>query len=360
MRTVLLVPLVATLAGCVNSPDHRVTQISIPVAYAHADAVAASDNFPPAVALEGWWRVFGDGQLDSLIIEAAMSNHDMLVAQSRALEARAWREISRSGLFPQVGGAADHVRRRDSENTLIGRQLAASGQPAENDLFALGLEMSWEVDLFGGNRRALEAAHAEWEASIEAHRAVLVTVLAEVGLAYFDLRGAQKQISVARDNLRAQEQTLALTRDRLRAGLATELDTARAEAQVANTRAQIPPLEELRERSVHRLGVLLGKPPRVLAAQLAAATPLPAVPRRVPIGLPSDLLRPRPDILRAERHVAVASAQIRGAIADLFPRFYLTGAAGLQSFETGDLFKSGSRFWSLGPGVRWPLFTAGR
>jgi len=220
--------------------------------------------------------------------------------------------------------------------------------------------MSWEIDAFGGTRRAVEAAQADLESSVESNRDVLVTVLAEVGLSYLDLRGAQKQMAVARDNLRAQEQTLVLTRDRFQAGLASELDTARAEAQVASTRAQIPPLEETQQRAIHRLGVLLGKPPGELEPQLVVAEPIPSATPRVPVGLPSDLLRQRPDIRRAERQLAAATARIGVATADLFPKFYLTAATGLQSVEASDFFDGGSRFWSLGPSVRWPTFNAGR
>ena len=153
---------------------------------------------------------------------------------------------------------------------------------------------------------------------------------------------------------------MALTRDRFKAGLASELDTARAEAQAANTASLIPLLEQDIQRSIHRLSILIGKEPAELESQLVAVAPIPRGVPGIPVGLPSDLLRRRPDVRQAEREVAAATARIGVATADLFPRFFLTGAAGLQSLNASDFFDAGSRFWSIGPSVRWPIFTAGR
>jgi NodT family efflux transporter outer membrane factor (OMF) lipoprotein len=185
-------------------------------------------------------------------------------------------------------------------------------------------------------------------------------VLAEVGLGYLDVRGLQRQLAVARDNLRTQEDTLALSRDRFQAGLASDLDAARAEAQVAFTKGQIPLLEQALQRAIYRISILLGKAPAELSARLEKVAPIPVGAPGVPVGLPSDLLRRRPDIRRAERELAAATANIGVATAELFPRFYLTGAAGLQSVEASDFFDGGSRFWSLGPTFRWPIFAGGR
>jgi NodT family efflux transporter outer membrane factor (OMF) lipoprotein len=359
MKTPFAVLLSGVLAGCAVGPDYHAPHADLPSGYSYAAPTrVAGTNAPPELAT--WWIVFNDEQLNALISEAASSNLDIRVAQSRVREAKALRGITRSGLYPQIGANADYSRSRLSENTLAGRQLTASGQSLENDFFAAGLDMTWEIDVFGGTRRAVEAAQAEVEASIESGRGVLVSVLAEVGLSYLDLRGAQKELAVTRENLRLQERTLALTRVRFRSGLASDLDVARAEAQAGNTRAQIPPLEEAEQRAIHRLGVLLGRQPTDLQSQLATAAPIPSLPPRVPVGLPSDLLRQRPDIRRAEREVAAATARTGAATADLFPKFYLTGAAGLQSVEAGDFMSGGSRFWSLGPSIRWPIFTAGR
>ena len=359
MKNIFVLLAGGILAGCAAGPNYHAPQNTMPSAYSHsADASTTATNAPQQLA--EWWKVFNDEQLNTLVSEAALSNLDVRVAQSRVREAKALRGVTRSSLFPQVGAGADYSRSRQSEHTFIGKQLGASGQSLENDSLGGGLDMSWEIDVFGGTRRGVEAAQADLEASVESKRGVLVAVMAEVGLSYLDLRGAQKQLVVARENLDLQKKTLALTKDRFKAGLASELDAARAEAQVAQTRAQIPLLEQAEQRTIHRLGVLLGKQPDELEKQLIAAAPIPSAPPRVPIGLPSDLLRQRPDIRRAERQLVAATARIGVATADLFPKFYLTGAAGLQSIEASDFFSGGSRFWSLGPSIRWPIFTAGR
>jgi NodT family efflux transporter outer membrane factor (OMF) lipoprotein len=346
-------------AGCAVGPNYHAPQTAMPAAFSpSSDASIAATN--PALTLAEWWTVFNDEQLNALIREAASSNLDIRVAQSRILEAKALRGITRSSLFPQVNAGGDYSRSRFSEHSLAGQQLLESGQPLENNSFSTGMDMNWEIDVFGGRRRALEAAQADVEATVESSRAVRVSILAETGLSYFDLRGAQKELVVTRENLRLQQRTLALTKDRVHAGLANELDAVRAEAQVENTRALIPLLEEKEQRAIHRLGVLLGRQPAELETQLTAVSPIPDTPPRVPVGLPSDLLRQRPDIRQAERQLAAANARIGVATADLFPKFYLTGAAGLQSIDASDFFDGGSRFWSLGPSMNWPIFTAGR
>lgn len=345
------------LAGCAVGPNYKTPQVSMPAAYDETIATAANQ---PAEDLAHWWRLFHDPQLDALINQAAGANHDVRLAEARVREARAQAGVARSALFPTLEATGDYSRQRVSKNTPNGLLAHAAGQSLEQNLYDSGFDMSWELDIFGGNRRGLEAARADLGATVESSHDVLITVLADVGLNYLDLRGSQKQLAVARDNLRLQEQTLALTRDQFQAGLASELDTARAEAQAAETRSQIPLLEQDIQRSIHRLGILIGKAPQELESQLIDAAPIPPATPAIPIGLPSDLLRRRPDIRQAERETAASTARIGVATADLFPKFSLTGAAGLQSVDTGDFFTAGSRFWSVGPSMRWPIFTAGR
>jgi NodT family efflux transporter outer membrane factor (OMF) lipoprotein len=349
--------IAVVLSGCKVGPDYRQPQVAVPAAY-HEGTSAATNQLPQDLAK--WWRIFHDQELDTLIEEATVANHDVRIAEARVREVRAQAGVTRSALFPSVNANGDYSRLRLSEHTPDAFVAQAAGQSLEQNLFSAGFDMNWELDIFGGNRRALEAANANVGASEEARRGVLISVIAEVGLNYLDLRGLQKQLSVARDNLSLQEQTLALTRDRFRAGLANELDTARAEAQAEDTRSQVPLLEQDIQRSIHRLSVLIGKEPAELESQLAKAEPIPPAVPGIPVGLPSDLLRRRPDIRQAEREVAAATAQVGVATADLFPRFYLTGAAGLESINASDFFTAGSRFWQIGPSMRWPVFSAGR
>jgi outer membrane protein, multidrug efflux system len=356
-RSLGLASLAALLGGCAVGPNYQPPKVSVPATYSQALPVVT--NHAPE-SLARWWRLFHDRQLDALIDEAVVSNLDLRLAQARLTEARAQQGVARSALFPSLEANGDYTRARLSKNTPTGFLARAAGQPLEQNLFDSGFDMNWELDIFGGNRRALQAAKADLGATEEAHRATRITVLADVGLNYLDLRGLQKQLTVARDNLQLQEQTLALTQDRFQAGLANDLDTARAEAQVAETRSQIPLLEQDIQRSIHRLSILLGKQPVELESQLVAPKAVPAAVPSIPPGLPSDLLRQRPDIRQAEREVAAATARVGVATADLFPRFFLTGAGGLQSLNASDFFDAGSRFWSIGPSIKWPVFTAGR
>jgi NodT family efflux transporter outer membrane factor (OMF) lipoprotein len=353
---IIFAATVALTGGCAVGPDYHPPNVSVPPAY--PENIAAT-NAVPAAATQ-WWQLFHDPQLDALIAEAAAANNDVRLAEARVREARAEAGVARSALFPSVDANGDYARERVSKNTPNGFVARAAGQPFEQNLFDAGFDMNWEIDVFGGNRRALEAAKADLGATEESSRAVLITVLGDVGLNYLDLRGLQKQLAVARDNLQLQEQTVALTRDQFQSGLASELDTSRAEAQAADTRSQIPLLEQDIQRSIHRLSVLIGKDPAELESQLAPPAAIPAAVPEIPIGLPSDLLRRRPDIREAEQQLHAATARVGVATADLFPRFFLTGAAGLESINASDFFDAGSRMWSIGPSLRWPIFTAGK
>ncbi len=354
--------LAMVVTGCKVGPDYQTPKAAVPNSYTSLGTAALTNdtNNVPTDALTRWWTLFKDPLLDSLMVEATAANHDLRLAQARVREARALRGSVRSSLFPQVDAAGAYQRSRTSGNTYQGDLLEAAGAGLTQDNFVAGLDLNWEFDVFGGNRRGVEAAQANLEAAEDSANGTLISVLAEVGLGYLDLRGLQKQLSVARENLRAQQQTLALTQDRMQAGLSGELDSARAESHVAATAAFIPPLEQGILRAQHRLAVLLGKAPGELASQLGPESPIPSAARAVPVGLPSELLRRRPDVRRAERELAAATARIGVATAELFPKFYLTGAAGVQSIEAEDFLESGSRFWSLGPSLRWPIFSAGR
>lgn len=347
-------------AGCVVGPDAPPRPgVDASEAFRNAMPVAAASGATNDIAR--WWTVFGDPQLDLMIRRAAVGGHDLRLAEARLREARALRGGVRAGLFPAVDASGSFSRSRISGNSVTGTGLGAFGVPLENDTQAAGFDLSWELDVFGGTRRRVEAASGDVAAAVEARNAARVSLLAEVGLNYAELRGLQGQVAVLRGMLRTHEDTASIARDRLRAGVGSELDVARATAQAERTRAGIPPLEEAVQRVIHRLSVLTGSEPGALAAELEPVRELAVVTAPgVPLGLPSELLRRRPDVRRAERELAAATARIGVATAELFPRFFLTGAAGLQSVEAGDLLDGGSRFWSLGPTLRWPVFAAGR
>jgi NodT family efflux transporter outer membrane factor (OMF) lipoprotein len=214
--------------------------------------------------------------------------------------------------------------------------------------------------VFGGVRRGIEASEADLAAEVENRRDVLVTLTSEVALNYIDLRGLQQQIAISLENLKAQEYSADLTRRRFRGGLVSALDVANAEAQVATTQSQIPLLQASAQRAIFSLGFLLGREPGALLEELSSDRPLPPIPQEVPVGLPSDLLRRRPDVRRAEAQLHAATARVGVATAELFPRFSLTGAVGLQGNQPKSLLNASNNFWSIGPGVSWPIFDAGR
>jgi NodT family efflux transporter outer membrane factor (OMF) lipoprotein len=355
--------LVLLAGGCTVGPNYRQPNLPpLPSAWKEAQTSGVDTR---SAELARWWTAFNDPLLNSLVERAVRSNLDLRLVEARIREARASRAVTAAGAWPTVDVSGSYTRTRTSENALL---LPSQGGPLpqfpgidlERDLFKTGFDATWEIDLFGGVRRSVEAADANFDAAVESRRDALVTLLGDVAKNYIDLRGFQHRLAVAQTNLKSQQESLELTKVRFQAGLASDFDVARAEAQVNTTAAQIPTLESSLKQAAHRLDLLLGLEPGALWAELSNEAPIPALPPEVLVGLPSELLRRRPDIRRAERQLAAATAQIGTATADLFPRFSLTGSGGLQSFSASDWFTSGSRFWSVGPTVRWPIFDASR
>lgn len=399
----LVLAVLASLAGCTVGPNYKRPQVTLAAHYgeleSHAPgaAVTAGTITTNTPAPEEWWRLFQDPLLDKLIATAARQNYGLQVAAARIRQARALRGIAAAELFPQVAGSAGYNRARGSENvelplggggsggsggtgTTPAPRLSAatvganSGLPenqlnpfgkgglpgATTELYQAGFDANWELDLFGGTRRRVEAARADWQAAIEERREVLVSLCAEVARDYLQLRGTQRRLEVARRNIAAQQDVLELTRSLRQAGLADDLDAARAATQLALTRAAVPPLEARIRLSIHALSTLLAREPEELSAELTATRPLPVAPPEVPVGLPSELLEQRPDVRRAERELAAATARIGQATADVFPKFTLTGSAGVDATSLDDLFKWPSRYYSVSPTAVWPIFDAGR
>ncbi|HCC54544.1 MAG TPA: hypothetical protein DEQ20_06415 [Desulfobulbaceae bacterium] len=301
-----------------------------------------------------WWTLFNDPRLDSLIQRAIAANPDLKIAKARIIQARAQYRLTTAAAAPTMGVSGAYTNSRLSENT------GSSNAGTSQDLFQTGFDAGWEIDIFGGARRAAEAAEARLTAAGENSTEVLVSLEAEVARNYLELRGSQQRLATARQNLAGQEKTLELDRGRREIGIGNELEVAQAESQLAVTNAQLPPLENSIGQSIYRLSLLLGLSPLSLSEELLAVTPLPTLPAQLPATLPSELLRRRPDIRRAERQLAAATADIGVATAELSPRFSLTGLTGLQSTNLSDLLSTGSRYWTVGPTVRWPLFDGGR
>lgn len=352
------------VAGCTVGPDRKTPPSPVKAdsfaSLAGADVdVAAPELRPVATApatMAAWWTVFRDPVLDSLVARAVAGNQDLRIAAARVREARALRGIEAAARLPTLDANGGATRRRESETT--GRGFPAPSDP--QNLFEVGLDASWEIDVFGGVRRAVEAADATLAAAEEARRDTLVTLAAEVARNYVELRGFQQRIDLNGRTVQAQLETLELTKSLSLAGISSQLQVEQAAAQLASRQSQRPPLRVGERAAAYRLGVLLGQEPGSLLAELSPTAAIPSPPAELPVGLPSDLLRRRPDIRRAEQDIAAATARIGVATADLFPRFSLTGSFGFQSGELDALPDMNSRFWSIGPAVRWNLFDAGR
>jgi outer membrane protein, multidrug efflux system len=368
-RTILKIYAVtATLflfpAGCTVGPNYQRPDMTVPAAWQEAQQSGVDTQ---AAQLAQWWKEFNDPLLDSLVERAVKSNLDLRIAEARVREERASLAATASGLWPTVDVSGSYSRSLSSKNALVfgggqsgGGAAFTGGVTLEHDLFQTGFDAGWEIDIFGGTRRQIEAAEATLQASIEDQRSVLVTLLGDVAKNYIDLRGLQRQLVVAQQNLAAQQDTLGLTKVRFDAGLASDFEVAQAEGQVGSTAAQIPTLQSSLKQAAYRVDILLGTRPGSTWNELAKDAPIPALPPKAQVGLPADLLRRRPDIRQAERQLAAATAQVGAATADLYPKFSLTGNIGLQSISASDWFSAQSRFWSIGPTITWPVFDAGK
>lgn len=344
-RPLLALLLLLAAGGCKVGPDYRPQQPQLPRAWA---GPAVNPAEAAAQELARWWLVFKDPTLTSLVDRAVRSNLGLKQAESRIRQARAIRRITASGLGPSLAGVGAFSRSR------------ASGSGAVGNQFQAGLDASWEIDIFGGTRREVEAADADVLASIEDRHAVLVSLTAEIALAYLDLRADQQRIVIAQQNLASQRKSGEVTRKRFRGGLVSGLDVANAEAQEASTASQIPTLKTSARQAIYSLSVLLGQAPAALEPELAPVAQIPAAPPQAPTGVPADLLRRRPDIRQAEARIHAATARIGAATADLLPKFTLSGMIGYQSNRWGTLNDWPNRFWSFGPGIDWQLFDSGR
>jgi len=349
----LAAALLVGVQGCAVGPDYRTPALTMPDAWGQRGQPGVTSTTPD---LQGWWRQFRDPVLDMLIDRAIARNLDLRVAIANVREARAFRGVAGADQFPSVNASGLYSRVRDSQNV---RPLPP-GFDSEHHLFLVGLDASWELDVWGRIRRSVEAADATLEASEDNRRDVLVIVLAEVARNFVELRTAQQRLLIAEENIKTQQDVLDLTQVRFNAGLATHVDVSQGRALLATTQAQVPALQATRDQAIHRLAVLVGDAPANLLQQLRPIDHIPSAPPSVPIGLPSDLVRRRPDVRRVERELAAATAQIGVATADLFPRFSLTGTLGVAAIDAGKVFTGASRFSSIGPQMIWPIFAGGR
>lgn len=352
----------ALLAGCTVGPNYHAPAISTPERYAETQ----DSSGPSDAEMAGWWSGFGDPQLSELVNRALAQNLDVEMAAARIREARAREVVAGAAGSPKVDAEGSVARQRISENAIPvppgsgGGGGGTFGLPgSEFTTFRVGFDASWELDLFGKTRRSVEAAQARTGAAIWNRRDLQVTIAAEVVSTYLNLRTLQQRIANAEAELARQQRFEQLVAARARGGLVTGQDLAQQSSERSAAAAAIPALKAETEGQIHALGVLTGETPEALIGQLAQPRALPSPPA-IPAGLPSDLLRRRPDIRAAERELAASTADIGVAVADLYPRFSLTAAPALVSTALASLLEWGSRAFTLSAAVDWPILNGGR
>lgn len=338
-------------------PDYTAPVIETPDAW--TEKISQQVSKGSHASLQTWWSIFDDPMLDELIERARRNNIDLKIAVSRVRESRALLKIAHGGKLPLAHANGVVQRTEPSENGILAPIEPLDGTSSYS-LFQLGLDASWEIDVFGRVRRTIESAGAGYQASIEDYRDVMVTLFAEVALAYIDIRTAQQQIVITKKNTEEQRKSMMLAQDRYETGLSSKLDVAQARANLASTQAKIPQLQISLTLALNRLAVLLGRDAGSLQAELQEVKSIPKTDKIIDVGIPADVLRQRPDIRGAERLLAAQTAQIGVATAALYPRFSLDGSFALQSRSLDKLFKSSSATWLLGAPMQWNIFSGGQ
>jgi outer membrane protein, multidrug efflux system len=352
-RRLLPAALLLLLQGCMVGPDYVAPETEMPDLWSQE----LSEGLVEGKAdLRTWWTNLDDPMLDRLIQRATVGNLDAKAAVARIRQARGQLGVATGELAPEIDAQGQIQRSRVSNNV----SGVAPPQRRTDTFYTFGLDSTWEIDLWGRIRRNIESADASIGASIEDFRDVLVVLYSDIAQNYVEARTQQARIVSALNNVQTQQGALQLTVNRNRAGLAPDLDVQQARLNLATTQAFVPGLRTALAQATNRLAVLLGEFPNSLQGELAASAPIPSPPAEVVVGLPTELLRQRPDIREAERNLAAQTAQIGVATAALYPTFSLSGAFAFESFSSSDLLKWESRAWQFGPTLRWNIFDAGR
>lgn len=339
---------VALFAGCAVGPDYKAPAIPPPASF-HQTATL------PTVATEPesrWWRNFGDPVLDDLVASALARNHDLRIARARLTEARALRRGALWALGPEAAAGGRFDRRRLSEV-----EGGAPGAPV-GETWSVGFDAAWELDLFGRNRRRAEAAAAETGVVEAGLRATQVSLLAELAASYFSLRQTEITLELVRQQAGLVQRSLEIANQRLAAGRGTRLDTARLESLWHETRSRLPSLEQELAVHHHRLAVLVGLAPGEL--NLPSRRVEPATPATLALGSPAGLLRRRPDVQRAERTLAAATALAGADTAAFFPTVSVSGVLQFVGLSSGSLGDRSTASWNVTPALRWDLLNYGR
>ena len=348
------------LTGCAVGPDFQSPEMrEAPRRSALNGGSVPSRTVEGAVDI-AWWKSFRDIQLSSLVERLVSQNLDLETAAERVIQSMAQRRVAASQGLPQIDGQSSSTYNRQSPNGTLSLLVPRPGAPLEYPLFRDGLTSSWQLDLFGRVRRAVEAADAATLAAVENRHGVALAAVAELAQSYMQLRGTQNRLEIAKRNLRLAEENVELVNARFGSGVATTLDLAQARGQQATIAATLPPLRIQEAELINAIGLLLGDAPRALETELHRTRMLPRVPRKVPVGLPGTLIRRRPDIREAEAQLHEATAQTGVAVANFYPDVTLNGAVGVESLHLSNLFIPASTAFAVGPSISIPIFEGGR
>ncbi len=342
------------LVGCQVGPDYVPPSQPLPDRYAWAHD---AQQTPPAEPSH-WWQRFHDPVLDGLVTIATANNFDLRMAVERIDQYRAQYGIAAADLYPDIGALASYSRNRVRGADLSGVDFSSDGSPYNS--WQVGLDSSWEIDLFGRIARGIEASVGDLQASVEDWRYAMVTLRAEVASSYISIRTLQARLGVADRNIRAQRRFVSLVEQQIAAGTETESKLAQARAQLAESQALVPQFGASLATEMSNLALLLGTTPGSLGNLIPGSGRIPEVPAELAVGIPADLLRRRPDIRSAERALAAATARIGQATANLYPKLTLTGQFGFGATSFSDLFQWASRSYAAGPGFSWDIFNGGR
>jgi len=353
------------LTACAVGPDYRTPDSPMPAQYQHATDVAAINAAREPVALDTWWSGFQDPVLTKIVERALEQNLDMAASIARVQQARAAANFAGAELLPQGNAYGDVTKQHQSVQSPLGKiGNTFPGYSRNQTLYSVGAAATWEIDIAGGLRRGAEAADAELQAAEASHMGVRILVAAEAADAYFRVRGAQARIAIAQQQVETNQRLLDLVRLRLADGIGAEREQAQAEAQVAQTRVTIPPLQIELETQLNRLDVLMGAQPGTYAAELRDAKPDAkqglVVPQVALSQGPANLLQRRPDVIAAERRLAASSARIGVATAEYYPKVSLSGLLGFESLSASKLFTAQAFQPAAAAGLRWRLFDFGR
>ena len=373
LTSTALVLAVAALAGCTVGPDFK--RPAAPAAASYSTP-AGAPNVPSQTVAQpidpAWWNIFHDPELSSLEFRVAAANLDVATATVRLAESRSQETIAGAAALPTLNGDASATAQRVSPRGVFG--LFGGGGNAHGSssvplsgislqpfvLYQYGFDASWEPDLWGKVRREVEAAKADSAEQEDERRDALLSALAEVARDYVSLRGIQTTLDITEKNIATAQQTVKLTSDRASNGLTSDLDVDNAAADLSTEQSEIPALEQQQSEMINRLSYLLGETPGALAPELVTPAAVPPTPPEVPVGVPSELARRRPDIREAEANLHAATAEIGMAKADFYPSISLTGSLDLQALKLKDLANWGARTYSAGPALSLPIFSGGR